>query len=140
MGIGAIAIVLVLSSTAPLTDVDRIDRLARELRCPDCQGLSIADSPTASAQEIRRQIGVLVGQGTTDDGVREHFVARYGQWILLAPSSPVVWIVPFAVVATGALALSAWLLRRRTAAAVIPPHLTDDERRRLRADAEALDA
>ncbi len=140
MGIGAIAIVLVLSSTVPVTDADRVDRLARELRCPDCQGLSVADSPTASAREIRRQIGLLVEDGTTDDGVRAHFVDRYGQWILLAPSSPAAWIIPFAVVAAGTLALGAWLVRRRTLVPAARMNLTDDERRRLRAEAEALDA
>lgn len=140
IGIAAIAIVLVLSSTVPVTDADRVDRLARELRCPDCQGLSVADSPTASAREIRRQIGLLVEDGTTDDGVRAHFVDRYGQWILLAPSSPAAWIIPFAVVAAGTLALGAWLVRRRTVAPAARMNLTDDERRRLRAEAEALDA
>ena len=80
------------------------DALAAELRCPDCQGLSVADSQTASAREIRRQVDELVACGATDDDVREHFVDRYGEWILLAPTSPAAWILPFAALALGVAA------------------------------------
>lgn len=124
---------------APTTDAARADALARELRCPDCQGLSVADSPTRSAQEIRRQIDELVAGGATDAEVREHFVARYGEWIRLSPSAPAYWLVPFAVLLAGAAALAVWLLRRRPASADAPV-LTAEERRSLREDAEALDA
>ena len=119
---------------------DRVDHLARELRCPDCQGLSVADSPTRSAQEIRRQIARLVADGATDGEVREHFVARYGDWILLAPSSPAAWIIPFVVVLAGAGALAAWLVAERRRVPAPVGTISDEERRRLRAEAEALDA
>jgi len=118
---------------------DRADALASELRCPDCQGLSVADSQTASAREIRRQVDELVVAGATDDEVRAHFVDRYGEWILLAPASPAAWILPFVAVAAGVGLLAAWLVRRRPG----PPEqvtLDDETRRRLREEAEALDA
>jgi cytochrome c-type biogenesis protein CcmH len=119
----------------------RAEGLAAELRCPDCQGLSVADSPTNSAQEIRRQIDGLLADGATDDEVRAHFTARYGEWILLAPSSPVTWVLPFVVVALGVVGLGAWLLARRDASPASPaPAVTEAERRRLHEEAEALDA
>ncbi len=117
----------------------RADALAAELRCPDCQGLSVADSQTASAREIRRQIDELVASGASDADVRAHFVDRYGEWILLAPTSPAAWILPFAALALGVGALAAWLVRRRPP----PPAqvtLDDETRRRLHDEAEALDA
>ncbi|MCV0402286.1 MAG: cytochrome c-type biogenesis protein CcmH [Chloroflexi bacterium] len=119
----------------------RADALARELRCPDCQGLSVADSPTESAREIRRQIDDLVADGLSDDEVRAHFVARYGEWILLAPTSPLAWIAPFAVVVSAGLGLGAWLWRsRRNVGAAAPVGgVSADERRRLHEEAEALD-
>jgi cytochrome c-type biogenesis protein CcmH len=117
---------------------DRSDALASELRCPDCQGLSVADSQTASAREIRRKVDELVVSGATDDEVRAHFVDRYGEWILLAPTSPAAWILPFVVVTAGVGLLVAWLVRRRPG----PPEpvtLDDETRRRLHEEAEALD-
>jgi cytochrome c-type biogenesis protein CcmH len=135
-----IAILALLWLAPPVaSDAARSDALASELRCPDCQGLSVADSQTASAREIRRQVDELVAAGATDAEVRSHFVDRYGEWILLAPTSPLAWTLPFLALALGVGALAAWLVRRRPASA---PGATLDEatRRRLRDEAEALDA
>jgi cytochrome c-type biogenesis protein CcmH len=135
----ALGAVLALSSGAQPSASQRTDALARELRCPDCQGLSVADSPTRSAQKIRRQIDELVAGGARDADVRSHFVARYGQWILLAPSSPAYWLIPFVVVAAAAAGLVAWLARRQPPVAD-PVALSDEQRRRLHEEVEALDA
>jgi cytochrome c-type biogenesis protein CcmH len=134
-----IATVLVLRPGA-MSEANRADALAQELRCPDCQGLSVADSPTRSAQEIRRQIDALVAAGASDDEVREHFVARYGEWIRLAPSAAAAWVIPFAVVLAGAALLAVWLVSRPRVAPEAVAELTPDERRRLHDEAEALDA
>ncbi len=131
--------VLALGATGERTAAQRVDALAAELRCPDCQGLSVADSPTRSAQEMRRQIGDLVADGADDDAVRAHFTARYGEWIRLAPSAPAVWLIPFVAVIAGAAALIAWLARRRQRSEP-GPRLDADERRRLHDEVEALDA
>jgi cytochrome c-type biogenesis protein CcmH len=124
---------------ATTTDADRADALAADLRCPDCQGLSVADSETTSAREIRRQVDELVAAGAMDDEVRAHFVNRYGDWILLAPTSPAAWILPFAVLAIGVAILATWLVRRRPASGV-DVALDDDTRRRVHEEADALDA
>ena len=117
--------------------------IAAELRCPDCQSLSVADSHTASAIEIRRQIDELLRGGASPDAVRQHFVDRYGDWILLAPRSPVAWALPFVVVGVGVALLLVWL-RPRTAAegrdTVVPEAAESEQLRRVRDEAEALDA
>ena len=140
LGLLAIVSVLALRPGTPPTAVERADALATELRCPDCQGLAVADSPTASAQEIRRQIGELVADGGTDEEVLAHFVARYGEWILLGPSAPIVWLIPFAVVLAAAAGLVVWLVRRRPAGTPAAGPVTAAERRRLHDEVEALDA
>jgi cytochrome c-type biogenesis protein CcmH len=139
LGVLVIVMVLVLR---PADDASaRTEALARQLRCPDCQGLSVADSPSAAAREIRRQIDDLVAHGATDDEVRAHFVARYGEWILLSPSAPLVWAVPFVVLLAGLALLGWWILRGRSGAAPpAPTPIDDDARRRVREEAEALDA
>jgi cytochrome c-type biogenesis protein CcmH len=138
----ALLAILAILWLAPLaaTDDDRADALAAELRCPDCQGLSVADSQTASAREIRRQVDDLVASGATDADVRAHFVDRYGEWILLAPTSPAAWILPFAALALGVTVLAAWLVRGRSPASPSNVALDDETRRRLHEEAETLDA
>ena len=141
MGIAAIVAVGVALAQAPQrTDADRADAVARELRCPDCQGLSVADSPTTSAAEIRRQIDAMIASGASEQEVRAHFVGRYGEWILLAPSSPLLWITPFAVALLAAAGLALWLRRRGLPATPRPVEPDDRVRRRLHDEAEALDA
>jgi cytochrome c-type biogenesis protein CcmH len=137
--LGALVAILLLRPAVPLTDADRAEALAVGLRCPDCAGLSVADSHTASATAIRQQIDELIASGATDAEVREHFTDRYGDWVLLAPSSAAAWLIPFGVVLAAVGLLGTWLLRRRSAGAV-PPAMSEGERRRLRDEVEALDA
>lgn len=139
LALAALAVVVAVRPGPVPSAADRAETLARELRCPDCQGLSVADSPTSSAQEIRRQIDELIAGGASDEAVRDHYVARYGNWILLAPSSPLPWLVPLAVVVAGAVGLVVWLAGRRRQTAS-PPALTPEERRSLHEEVEALDA
>jgi cytochrome c-type biogenesis protein CcmH len=139
LALAALAVVIAVRPGPEPSAAERGEVLARELRCPDCQGLSVADSPTSSAGEIRRQIDELLAAGASDQAVRDHFVARYGDWILLAPSSPLPWLVPLAVVVAGVAGLAAWLVGRRRAAAA-PPALTPEQRRSLHEEVEALDA
>jgi cytochrome c-type biogenesis protein CcmH len=138
MALVAIVLLLVLRAPAP-TDADRAERLSAELRCPDCQGLSVADSETTAAREIRRQVDELVAGGASDAEVRTHFTDRYGEWILLAPTAPALWIVPLAALVAMVGGLLVWLVRGQpsTGSAAV-----DDSaaRRRVREEAEALDA
>jgi cytochrome c-type biogenesis protein CcmH len=141
IAVGAVAVLWLLQPSAAPSTAERADALAAELRCPDCQGLSVADSPTSAAREIRRQVDELLASGATDDEVRAHFTARYGEWILLAPSAALTWVLPFAVVAAGVLGLGAWLLARGRPGPPGPTaDLSDADRRRLHDEAEALDA
>jgi cytochrome c-type biogenesis protein CcmH len=139
LALGGLLAVSVLAPRPMPSDAARVDALTAELRCPDCQGLSVRDSPTSSAVEIRRQVDDLVAAGATDDEVRAHFVGRYGQWILLAPRGPLPWVLPLIVVIAAAVALVAWLARRR-AAPNIRPAPTADVRRALHDEVEAIDA
>ena len=135
----ALLVLAVLWPVGEPAGADAAGAIAAGLRCPDCQGLSVADSPSQAAGEIRRQIDAMLAEGATADEVRAHFVARYGEWILLAPSQGWVWWLPFAALALGILALVAWLLAGPQTRADSPV-VSDAARARAREEAEALDA
>jgi len=148
-GLLALGVALTLSLLRPTptpTTAEQAQRLAAELRCPDCQALSVAESHTASADAIRAEIAEQLAAGRSLDQVRQRFVDRYGQWILLQPADPLIWLLPLAVVATG-LAIFAWWLRAGpTGAADVDDHerggatAADEEARRaVRDELEALD-
>ena len=112
-----VAIVLVaalaLRPSAPPTMAEQATAVADELRCPDCAGLSAADSPTQAAAEIRRQVADMLATGMSAEQVKATFVARYGDWILLTPPGPASFLVPILVTAAGAVVLGWWLLGQR---------------------------
>ena len=142
----ALVLVAVLSSWMPASDAERVEHLAAQLRCPDCQALSVAESRTRAADGIRLEIGRLVAAGQSDRAIRDHFVERYGQWILLAPPDPLAWWLPTVVVLVAVVAFGAWLLlgrRRRTGSrmsvAGSDASPGDAAARRVREELEALD-
>ena len=99
----------------------RARRLSAELRCPVCQGLSVADSPSSTARAIAADVRRRVDQGQSDGAIRQAYVDRYGEWILLQPRGSgfgaVVWALPVAglVLGGGALVLAFRRWRRQPA-------------------------
>jgi cytochrome c-type biogenesis protein CcmH len=137
----ALASLLAVSalSAEPATLREQADQLETELRCPDCAGVSVAESPTRPAAEIRRQIERLLGEGRTPDEVRQHFVDRYGEWILLSPRPVIAWLVPVVALVVGVVIVAAWLRPRSLGSEAAAPAPVAD-RQRLHDEAEALDA
>ena len=83
--------------------------LASELRCVDCEGLSVAESATASARLTRRDIATRLRRGESIDAIRRHYVDLNGESILLKPASSgiglVVWALPVIVLIVGGAGL-----------------------------------
>lgn len=80
--------------------------LAAELKCPDCEGLSVADSATTSGRAIRADLRRRIAAGQSDAEIRQVYVDRYGDSILLKPESGgigiVVWGLPITALVLGA--------------------------------------
>jgi cytochrome c-type biogenesis protein CcmH len=141
LALAALVGVQLLRPAAEPSRAELARQIASELRCPDCQSLSVAESHTAAAGAIREQISELLAAGATADEVRQHFVDRYGEWILLAPAAGFAWWLPAAVLLAALGLLSAWLLRGR--GRVSPPASAagdSPELRRVRDEIESLDA
>jgi cytochrome c-type biogenesis protein CcmH len=109
-----IAVLLLLAVKVPDADTlvgppkgqplagDELTRTTQEvastIRCPVCQGLSIADSPAEMAQNMRAQVRELLSRGYTRDQISSYFERSYGQFVLLKPKfqgvSSLVWTLP----------------------------------------------
>jgi cytochrome c-type biogenesis protein CcmH len=104
----ALLAVAIRGPDSPRTIDQRVEAVAATLRCPVCQNLSVADSPSRLAAEIRRQIGRDLRAGRTPDQIRARFAAAYGEWILQAPSKEgvglVAWLAPAVLLLGGAVA------------------------------------
>ena len=96
----------------------RTTEVAKVLRCPVCQGLSIQDSPSELSQQMRALVREQLASGKSEDEVRAYFISKYGEWILLAPKPSgfnlVAYVAP-ALLFLGGLVGVALLVRRWTA-------------------------
>ncbi|MGH7829611.1 MAG: cytochrome c-type biogenesis protein, partial [Candidatus Binatia bacterium] len=94
--------------------------IAAELRCPVCQNLSVADSPSEMAQQMRSVIVEQLTEGKNPEQITAYFVSKYGDWVLLAPPrrgfSLLIWLLPFFAVTAGIVMVifvaKRWVKRR----------------------------
>lgn len=102
---------------SPSDPAARAARLASELRCPVCQGLSVADSPSGTARDVRADIDGRIAAGESDSEIRQAYVDRFGDWILLRPRAggvaAVLWALPAVLFVAGATALGLGLRQWR---------------------------
>ncbi|HEY8150915.1 MAG TPA: cytochrome c-type biogenesis protein [Vicinamibacteria bacterium] len=93
-------------------------RIAAVLRCPVCQGLSVGDSPSAMATNMRQQIRELVAAGFDEDQILSYFEASYGEFVRLQPPlrgvNWLVWLAPGLGLLLG-LGIVSWVLRGASA-------------------------
>ncbi len=116
-----------LSHAQVLTDsavAARTKHIAAQLRCPVCQGLSLQESQSELAAEMRGLIKDQILSGKTDAQVIAYFEAKYGEWILLQPRAHgfnlAVYILPFVLLFGGMIVL--WFaVRRWTTPLTAPP-------------------
>jgi cytochrome c-type biogenesis protein CcmH len=140
LALGALVVLELVRPATPATQAEQARRIADELRCPDCQALSVAESETAAAAAIRRQIVEQLAAGQSAEQIRAYFVARYGEWILLAPPSPFAWWIPVAALVVGVGVLAWWLHRDRAPVAPVTPIPGQGLRDQIRDEVERLDA
>jgi cytochrome c-type biogenesis protein CcmH len=95
---------------------DRAQAIASGLRCPVCQNLSVADSPSRLAGEMRAEITARLRAGASAEEIDTFFVQRYGEWVLLAPPKSGVnlipWVVPILALAGGTIGWLVFVRRR----------------------------
>jgi cytochrome c-type biogenesis protein CcmH len=84
----------------------RTHDVASLLRCPVCQGMSVADSPSTVALDMKEQVRELLARGYTQEQILNYFERSYGQFVLLKPKfrgvNALVWILPIVVLMAGA--------------------------------------
>jgi cytochrome c-type biogenesis protein CcmH len=100
----------VLLASPPAETLDqRVIDVASQLKCPVCQGESVADSPALISQQMRAVIRQQLSQGRSEQQVISYFVDRYGSGILWSPPRQgftlIAWIVPPAFLLLGAITM-----------------------------------
>lgn len=117
---------------------DDVRRVARQLRCPVCESVSVADSPAELAVQMRSVIRKKLEAGESDQQILEYFQISYGDSVLLEPPRRglglAVWFGPIVVLAVGAGLL--YLILRRW----VRPRSREGKHRSSAADSTAGEA
>ncbi len=111
---------VIANEAAPLADdpvtEQRLISISEEMRCLVCQNESLAGSRSDLANDLRREIRILIKEGKSDDQIRSFMVERYGDFVLYRPPvKPVTWLLwigPFVILGLGIAGLLTYLRRR----------------------------
>jgi cytochrome c-type biogenesis protein CcmH len=94
----------------------KTQEVASLLRCPVCQGMSVADSPSEMAVNMKHQVGALLARGYTREQILDYFERSYGQFVLLKPKfqgvNTLVWVLPILAIAIGVVIVLHVISRR----------------------------
>ncbi|TMC94177.1 MAG: hypothetical protein E6J22_06485 [Chloroflexi bacterium] len=107
--VGAIWYSIFLQNPPQQTLDQRVQHVGSQLKCPVCQGESVADSQSAIAQQMRGIIRQQLQSGMTEQAVIQYFQARYGDQIVWSPQwqgfSLLAWLVPIGLLLGGVILL-----------------------------------
>lgn len=103
----AVAVIAFGLLAAPPQSADRVEGIASRLRCPVCQTVSVADSPSEQARDMREIIAQQVAEGRSDEEIFGYFAASYGEWVIIEPPARggtlALWLLPPAALLVGLL-------------------------------------
>jgi cytochrome c-type biogenesis protein CcmH len=111
------------------------------MRCLVCQNESLSGSRSDLANDLRREIRILIKEGKSDDQIRTFMVERYGDFVLYNPPvKPITWLLwigPFVMLAIGIAGLLTYLRRRNSSVPNIV--LTDADNQKIDAMLNAIE-
>jgi cytochrome c-type biogenesis protein CcmH len=103
---------------------ERTNEVGALLRCPVCQGMSVADSKAEMAVNMKGQVRELLQRGYTEEQILKYFELSYGQFVLLQPKfegvNTMVWLLPVFALLLGA-AVVFFKFRKLERPAPLPP-------------------
>jgi cytochrome c-type biogenesis protein CcmH len=111
--LGVVVVVALVAGTrpdgGPRTEAERAQALAETIKCPTCRSQSVATSDATASEAIRTEIQRRVADGQSDEEIRDYFADRFGEDILLTPSSSgltgLVWALPVAALVAAVVGL-----------------------------------
>jgi cytochrome c-type biogenesis protein CcmH len=107
--LAALWMYMLLTASAHQTLDQRVYNVASQLKCPVCQGESVADSPSVIALQMRGVIRKQLQSGKSEQEVIQYFVSNYGEQIAWSPPwqgfSLLAWLVPIGLLIGGVLLL-----------------------------------
>lgn len=114
----------------------RAREISKGLRCLVCRNESIDESNAGLAKDLRLLVRERLVEGGSDEQVVDFIVDRYGEYVLLKPSTSganlLLWIAGPAMLLIGLGIAAVYVRSRRRDDEAPRPALSDDEAARLK--------
>lgn len=105
VGVGVVWALLAAAPTPPKTLDERTYAVAAQIQCPVCNGESVADASSLTAQQMRGVIRQKLARGESDQQVLRDFQTAYGDAILESPPkqgfTALIWLAPILMLLAG---------------------------------------
>ena len=86
-------------------EIDKRNKITKNLRCLICQGQSVYDSDSEFANSLKIVVDKKLDEGLTEDQIYEYFRTKYGEWILYDPglnkNTYILWLLPILIFLIG---------------------------------------
>ena len=112
------------SGPAGVTD-DQVNAIAKQLYCPVCENIPLDVCGTQACAQWRDLIREKLGQGWTENQIKQYFVDQYGARVLgTPPAQGLNWLVyvvpPLAIIAGVVILFSVLRAFKRNAPLAVP--------------------
>lgn len=118
---------------------DEVNAIAKDMFCPVCENVPLDVCPTQACAQWRELIRQRLGEGWSEQQIKDYFVQQYGDRVLAEPPRTglnwLIYVIPPIIVLVGLVivvqVLRTWKFQTTQAARNAPPTLDDDYVRRL---------
>ena len=98
-------------------DLDKRNKITKNLRCLICQGQSIHDSDSEFANSIKILVSKKLNDGLSEDQIYIFLKEKYGEWILYDPgfnkNTYFLWLLPLLMfIIGGAIILKRFIIKK----------------------------
>ena len=98
--------VIPVSAQGPSPTDDEVNRIAKQLYCPVCESTPLDACPTEACRQWRDLIRTMLGEGKSEEEIKQYFVEQYGVRVLAEPPNRLAtYLVPTVAILLGALLL-----------------------------------
>jgi len=121
---------------------ERFRHLSNEFRCPMCQNTNLTGSSGGVAEDLRREIYMMIMEGQSDEEITRFMLDRYGDFILYRPrltgETILLWFGPLLFLLVGGWVVMG-IIRRARPVERVAVELDSAEQERLRKLLEKVD-
>ena len=98
-------------------ELDKRNKITKNLRCLICQGQSVYDSDSEFANSLKTLVDKKLDDGFSEDQIYEYFKDKYGEWILYDPklnkNTYILWLLPLFIFLIGGAIIAKSLIIKK---------------------------